>query len=245
MEDIAKWIDSLSNLYGNYGVVGLGLVILSLTAVLYIYKYFMNYRKNAKKEKPTKVKHIHPKDSVFFKDILASISYKIPRMQFICSYRSAIFQTLLSAIYSALLEECKTMANKNVKELTNAELRREWEDTIDKASITWHSVCKKKGVFDFVIKEFDKYYSHNEELIKEIIASIIKTERVYESNEEKSMAILGVLSGILNLVLTDAERTCNSMNGRLKNLTFANEKCKGETCKLCVSIIEGKNGEHS
>lgn len=149
-------------------------------------------------------------------------------MKVACPLRKCIFTKMLEIQLSSMKMVLTETASAKVDHMHRDEFQNFWISSIDRCFSTLEDKCKVAKLPPIALEKFVSMNENNEELIKILTYLICDSDSVYDSNSEKSLAIIDCIGAILDTFLITAERSIASINGKLSLVSF-----EGFTCMEC------------
>jgi len=223
-----KPIEILVHLHQTLGIGGLivGLIILGLSVLCYeIFKHFVMLFINTKF--PNFHKKKNPLKSVFFDKMNILIYYKVPRLSIWCPLRRKIFKKMLRICFETWKSCAQDKAiQPEVDRFNSEEYMNFWKNFIYKTTDTWEDVALKDGIPEIAIEKYREVHKKTIGLIIGVVEQICSSVKVYDSNTEKTIAILDFTAILLDMALIDAETTVMQINGELSKITYEGLQCQ-------------------
>ena len=213
--------------FENYGLKGL--VFMAFLLVFAYLLYDFGKRCNIRfLNRFNKCRHIAPQKSVAFGKLDNMILYRIGRMRVLCPLRKCIFSKILTIQLTMLRETLMEAAKTDVNRMGREEFQNFWINALNKCFSTFEEKCRTSKLPEIALNKFDQINENNEALIKVVAYQICDSDSIYDTNSEKSVAIIDFVGAISDTFLITAEKTISGMNGRLSLTSF-----EGMTCNEC------------
>lgn len=223
--------------FENYGFGGL--VIMALIGVFSYLLFDFGKRCNIRfMNRFNKCRHIAPHKSVTFGKLDNMIQYRIGRMRVLCPLRKCIFSKILNIQFTVLKETLMDAATTEVNRMGREEFQNFWINALNKCFSMCEDKCRFIKIPEIALNRFDQINENNEDLIKMVAYQICDSDSIYDTNSEKSVAIIDFVGAIADTFLITAERTISGMNGKLSMASFEGivcEECRPD-CPLRASL---------
>jgi hypothetical protein len=235
-------IDALITMYretGFWGIVSATLISFLLVAGYELIRGIM--RQVLEKRLPgIFAKPDHTK-SGFFSLIDILIYFKIPRMTIPCPLRRKIFSRLLVSYFTAFRDRAREKINlRDLDKLSPEELDGFWKTFIYTSVDRAEEAAIKDGIPAIAIEKYRVRFDKTLKLIILTSEQICGSSNVYDSNSEKTLAIMNFLGIFLDLALVDANETMMEINGELSQEEYAGVRCS--LCRQeCVHKVPAKD----
>ena len=225
-----KPIEILIHLHQTLGAGGLiaGLIILGLCVLSYeIAKHFILRFINNKF--PNLHKHKNPLKSSFFNKMKILVYYKIPRLSIWCPLRNKIFKKALKICFETWESRAREkIIEGDIDKFNSEEYLDFWKNFIYKTTDVWEEKAVGEGIPVIAIEKYRTVHTKTVSLIIGVVEQICGSVKVYESNTEKTIAILDFIAILLDMALIDAETTIKGINGELSKVVY-----EGVACQQC------------
>jgi len=227
--EFIKLLYSALNDYGFAGVIGVGCILVFL-ALAYelgktaIRRFFFRHKVKPSKKKPIVY------ESLFFPIVRRLIDHDVDqKFNLKCPKRQAMFRDLLKAKFNSMLEVLSELVKTDVDSMTTVDFRTYWIDALARYSTEWQNNAKVEGIPEIAITLYNEYHEKNDEIIYAFTNSVIDADNVHDSNTEKSIEILNMISTVNRISMKDARDAADAFNGELDDMVYKGYgKC--DTC---------------
>lgn len=231
--DIETFItDNIKYAYEKFGILGILLVVLT-TGIAYLSfglcKNYMSYvaQKVLVGAPPSKMT-----DSMFFNKMDVMLKFRIDRLKIVCPLRYRVFTDLIKIKVNDKIESYSKIRLEDISDLNNSEFKKFWEDKI--LQTDKDVLCKwmNSKIPMIAVEKYVDFSQDSAETIISFVNNVCDSDKVYENNLEKSVAILDFISGISEMSLIAAEKAVVHINGELSGQTYMGFKCEEDKCKV-------------
>ncbi len=204
---------------------GFGIV---LSAGLLSFLFYFGWRVldvQVKKLEAKKLPAYNVRSHHIFVDLQRDLDYEVPRLALGTEGRTLLFKDMMDIKFRTFLdmigpfidqhkcEECKPECfyDKNLKfvtELVNA-YEKKWRDI---------------GIFEEAVNKFDEWHQPRVDMVVEGIRTIANNQ-IYQTREQKYVAILDLYYYAMRWALFDAELSLKALNGEITGKVYKGKAC--------------------
>ncbi|MCK9279277.1 MAG: hypothetical protein M0P71_01425 [Melioribacteraceae bacterium] len=224
-------IDNFKYVFDKFGIGGLFLILI-ITIFLYLIFEIVrvNYENIIKLFKFSNTK-LEISDSIIFHKIDVMVNFRVDRLRISCPLRYKIFTDIIKIKLKKRIEHLKDIKNEEILNLNNVELKDYWENKILNMDKETTSEWNNSGIPQIAIEKYQNFCQDSGENIVTFITDVCNSNRIYENNMEKSIAILDFIAGINDISLISAEKAIKQINGELNKVSYLGIKCSPD-CKV-------------
>lgn len=162
----------------------------------------------------------------FFTDTEHHINVRIPNLPIANDFKREVFRDLLTLKYEHFRDSLyEFVKRKDIDIMTKNKLYSEMKKIFDNTTNKCLKEADDKWIPKVAIDKFMTWHSWTIEATSRIIKEFIYSEYFY-TNTSRVSAILSAYNVEFLLTLSDAEKTINSLNWELLNLTYKGILCQ-------------------
>lgn len=234
--DQLKYLFESFDKYGFWGAAIAGIVIALVSAIKSEwFKKIYNYVADALVERFMKEKTKDSKATLASKITEADITSHeifnyinlwkfsmVPAIVFSTEYRTAVFRKYLTIYLACYRENIKKFVASDYKSMGPSEIKGAFLDMINHTVFDYERQMAEAGIPQVVISKMKAKNNDTIALTIDLIEGICSSN-FYESegNYLKVYSIFNIILSILDNMLANSERICNSINGELAGKSFS------------------------
>lgn len=224
-------VDNIRYLYERFGITG---IMVLLSSILFLYFIFELVRTNSNKILGwfnIVGKRLSISDSIIFHKLDVMINFRVDRMRISCPLRYKIFSDIIKIKLNKKMQHFKSIKDEEIIQMDNVQLKEFWENIILLTEKETLEEWVRAGIPAIAIVKYQNFCQDSAENIFSFIGDVCNSNRIYESNIEKSIAILDFIAGINDMSLISAEKAILQINGELNKTSYLGIKCEVD-CKV-------------
>lgn len=146
----------------------------------------------------------------------------VPALVLSTDYRTAVFRKYLTIYLACYKENMKKFISSDYKSMGPSEIKGAFLDMINHSVFDYERQMLEAGIPQVVISKMKAKNNDTIALTIDLIEGICSSN-FYESegNYLKVYSIFNIILSILDNMLANSERVCNSINGELAGLSFS------------------------
>jgi len=161
------------------------------------------------------------------------LNYRLTNVNTDCPLREDIFIDIMSSRLKIIEEEyLKLIESEDYEKLDSIDFGYKVLGTVESTFSLWYEDCNRKGIPEFILKQFENYIYEFVCVIRRVIISLFESEYPGHNNTEKLYNVFDLFASSEEWIFSELERTLDSFNGEFKNLEYKGKKCK--KCEICV-----------
>lgn len=237
MHDVIDFL----RLYDTIGFGGICIALLVCSVFVVTYEVLKKLAiRLLDKYLPEFVRKRNPLKASFFNKLDVLIYYKVPRLSVYCPLRKLIFSKLLKTYFQTWKDRAQEkVVDPTLDRLSNEEYTNFWKNFVYKTVDLGEERARQEGIPLIAVEKFRKELESTLRLIISTIDQVCGSYKVYDSNTEKTIAILDFLAILLDMSLIDAEKTIMAINGELSKIEYMGCKCD-ECTKDCIHKVDAR-----
>lgn len=214
----------IAYLFTQYGIVAV-LIVLILVLVLHnpsIISHFVSYIYTLlKKENP-----VYNGSEVLKSKLIYWLEFKLDAIQVSDNKaRNLIYKDMIRILLQEYQNKIfKLEDEENVNNLSKTEIYTNTIQILSDIKISFETRCKKEGIPDIVISKFDHWMLRNMEFFYNNL-SLICISDIYVDNFKRIQTIYYICVSVLEITLTEAEKTLKDINGQLNGIEYKGHDC--------------------
>jgi hypothetical protein len=159
------------------------------------------------------------------------LKYTIPGLRIICPLRSAIFKDLLEIYFKNVRESLWGAISADLQDYNPSNFESFWIQVISDSMKKSREEMKDRGIPEVAIDKFCEYNRSNINTILLFIKDVSNSTIIYDTNREKSMAIMNFLASFYDGAIFAVEKTIDKLNGELSSAQYCGQRCT-KSCKI-------------
>jgi hypothetical protein len=234
--DEIKYLIDIFKQYGFFGMtlVAICLILITMIKSEWIKKIYNKltdifverFMKEKTKDTITIIANHITESDVINHDIFNYIDLwkysRIPTIQLSTEYRTIVFRKYLVIFLKSYKDNLKSFLNSgDYKNMDNAQIWKGFLELVNRIIFDYEREMVEIGIPKVVIEKMKTKNNDTINLIIDLIEGICSSNFYEsESNLLKVYSILNIILSVLDNTISNAEATCNSINGQLAGLSF-------------------------
>lgn len=147
---------------------------------------------------------------------------RVPTIQLSTEYRTIVFRRYLTIFLKGYKDNLKSfLSSGEYRNMDNAQIWKAFLEIINKIIFDYEREMVETGIPNVVIEKMKAKNNDTINLIIDLIEGICSSN-FYDSDKNllKVYSILNIILSVLDNTISNAESTCNSINGQLSGLSF-------------------------
>lgn len=230
--------EELINIYHRYGITGIIVIAIAFLGYLSFFKF-------GKKTKDKIVDRIlmgAGREAVslesFKRKLIHIKQYDVRKANIRCIKKREMFYDFVDSRINKMIDFIEKIKDQNFKKMTNQEILYMFTEGLLQEREISNNELSANGMPHAVLEKITVIEKDENKILSSVIKNTFSPSNNYITNYEKVAVVIDFASVLSEMIIVNAERILDRLNGELDNVSY-----KGHSCESCSTINCEKNAK--